>query len=219
MIADLTVEKLISKIRGKKWPGSSLKDGKLYHDLPFPGFENFSSHRSKSKVRWNHICNYISVQGKTVLDIGCSVGAFSILSSLSGATKVLGVDYDQQSIEVAKYVASKVGAKNVEFWCCNIDSKFIENIDYFNVIIWLSQWMWLVKQLGMSEAKKLLYLASKKSDSMIFESAADDGMARIKGTTQADIENIFSSNTRYSKVRNIGTTPGWKKRNILIGEV
>jgi len=218
-IVDQRAREIISKIRGRKYNGSSLINGKLYHDLPFPGFESFSSHRSKTKVRWEHICRYISVKGKSVLDIGCSVGAFSIFSSLAGATKVLGLDYDRESIEVAKYAVSKVGVKNIEFWCCNIDSKLIEKLDHFDVIIWLSQWMWLVKQLGMAEARWILSLASRKSDSMIFESAADDGMARIKGTSQADIEKIFREATCYSRVTNIGVSPGWKKRNILIGEL
>jgi SAM-dependent methyltransferase len=218
-MTDSMAQELISKIRGRKYAGSSLKNGKLYHDLPFPGFENFDSHRSKTKVRWNYIRKYVSVKEKSVLDIGCSVGSFSILSSLSGASKVLGVDYDRESIDLAKYVANKVGAKNVEFRCSNIDSKFAEELDYFDVVIWLSQWMWIVKQLGMDEAKKLLFLISKKSAIMIFESAADDGMAAITGMTQSDIEDIFRKNTCYSKVKNIGSTPGWKMRNILIGEI
>jgi hypothetical protein len=195
-MTDSMAQELISKIRGRKYAGSSLKNGKLYHDLPFPGFENFDSHRSKTKVRWNYIRKYVS-----------------------GASKVLGVDYDRESIDLAKYVANKVGAKNVEFRCSNIDSKFAEELDYFDVVIWLSQWMWIVKQLGMDEAKKLLFLISKKSAIMIFESAADDGMAAITGMTQSDIEDIFRKNTCYSKVKNIGSTPGWKMRNILIGEI
>jgi|GEM_PF-3691082 len=218
-MSDVGANKLASKIRGNKYPGSSLINGKVYHELPFPGFEGLPSHRHSTRARWNHISKYVSVNGKSVLDLGCSVGAFSILSSLSGASKVLGVDYDKDSIELARYTANKVGAKNIEFKCCKIDSTFLEEVDYFDVIIWLSHWMWIVKQLGMAEAKRLLHLVSKKSSLMIFESAADDGRARIKGMTQEGIENIFKTNTCYTKVKNIGITPGWKKRNILIGEI
>ena len=136
---------LVSKIKGKKYGGSSLQDGKLYHDLPFSGFKDLSSHRGYTQTRWDYICKYISVKRRKVLDLGCSVGGFSILSSLSGANKVVGIDYDKDSIELAKYAAGQLKIKNIEFRCCEIDSKLIEGLEEFDVTIWLSQWMWLVK--------------------------------------------------------------------------
>ncbi len=211
-----SIDTLVSNIHGKQWDGSSIKDGKLYHNLPFLGFDTIKSHRTETQLRWDRISKYIPA-GKTILDLGCNVGAFSILASLAGASKVVGIDYDEQSLQIAKYVVNRMELKNIEFRCEEINSKLIEELGVFDVTLWLSQWMWLVKKLGMDEAKRLLYKMSKKSGFMIFESAANDGMAGIKAMTQKEIENIFRSNTCYSMVKNIGNTKEWYDRDILVG--
>jgi len=211
------LEELVSKIRGEAFLGSSTSPAVMYHELPFEQLGKIRSHRKGTRARWDFISKHISVNGKSVLDLGCSVGAFCILASLGGASKVVGIDYDSESIEVAKYAAKELGA-NVEFICRSIDSKFIEGLENFDLSIWLSQWMYVVKQLGMEEAKRLLYVVSKKCTTMVFESAANEGRGAIAGTTQSGIEEIFRSNTCYSKVKNIGCAPnGWAKRNILLG--
>lgn len=42
------------------------------------------------------------LQGKTFLDVGCGSGLFSIAAGALGAKKVLGFDYDPDSISVSK---------------------------------------------------------------------------------------------------------------------
>lgn len=212
------INELVARIKST-WPGSSTTSGVMYHDLPFPPFDKLRSHRKGTKIRWDLFTSHISVKGKSVLDLGCSVGAFCVLSALNGATKIVGIDYDPESIEVAKGIAEAVGVRNVEFRNNVIDSKLIEGLENFDLTIWLANWMWIVKQAGMDEARRLLSVMSKKSGAMVFESAADDGRGGIKGMTQAGIEKIFRENTCYTKVKNIGyARDGWVKRNILIGE-
>jgi ribosomal protein L11 methyltransferase len=43
-----------------------------------------------------------TIAGRTVLDLGCGSGILSIASSKLGAARVLGVDVDPLSVEVAK---------------------------------------------------------------------------------------------------------------------
>jgi len=48
------------------------------------------------------------LNGKTVLDIGCGSGLFSIAASALGAKKVVGFDYDPDCVSTAKDVLKKV---------------------------------------------------------------------------------------------------------------
>ncbi len=62
------------------------------------------------------------LSGKTVLDIGCGSGLFSIAASALGAKKVVGFDYDPQCVSTAKDMLehirpwdSKIKADSIEF--------------------------------------------------------------------------------------------------------
>jgi putative methylase len=67
------------------------------------------------------------INNKTVTDLGCGTGIFSIGAKITGAKKVFGVDIDKNSIEIAKRYSDKVNL-NIEF--LNIDvSEFNEKCD------------------------------------------------------------------------------------------
>jgi ubiquinone/menaquinone biosynthesis C-methylase UbiE len=56
-----------------------------------------------------------SVAGKTVLDMGCGSGRYSIALARAGAARVVGVDLGSRSIELARAVAERAGLVNLEF--------------------------------------------------------------------------------------------------------
>lgn len=47
------------------------------------------------------------VENKAVLDLGCGTGIFSVGAILTGAKKVVGIDVDKNSIEIARDYAEK----------------------------------------------------------------------------------------------------------------
>ncbi len=212
----MTLEEKITNIKGRKYGGSSTKDGKLYHALPFEEFANFRRHRGGTIERINNIARLTGVEGKSVLDLGCSVGGISFGMIQKGAKSVLGIDYDTESIEVANEVKAMKGYSNIEFRNQDITIELIKGLPTFDVIICLSQWMWIVKQKGMEYAKDLLFEISKKADMMIFESAANDGMARIKGATQEDVEKWLHECTCYERIKRHPSTKGWMNRSIFV---
>jgi len=207
----------VSRVGSKKIPGSSLEKGTLYHDLPYGGLSQFKNHRSKTADRVNKICSKIDFAGKRVLDLGCSVGGISFGIAKKGASDVHGVDYDTASIDVANEAAHYLGMNNVSFECADINEDWIQNrMPRVDVLVWLSHWMWLVKQVGLEKGKDLLYMASMNADELVFESAADDGMAAIRGATQKDIERWLHECTPYRSIKNIGPAGGWMRRDIFI---
>ncbi len=54
------------------------------------------------------------LRGKTVLDIGCNAGFYSIEMKRRGAARVLGVDFDDQYLAQARFAAEALGI-DIEF--------------------------------------------------------------------------------------------------------
>jgi len=213
----MPISELVNNIKGRKYAGSSTRDAKMYHDLPFEGLDEFSSHRGRTRKRIELINSHIGIKNKTVLDIGCSVGGISLGMAESGAKHVTGVDYAKDSIEIAQEAAMTLKMDDrTTFKVEEITIEWAKALPKYDVIIWLSQWMWIVKQHGMEYAQELLFEVSKKTDLMFFESSADDGMARIKGATQDDIQTWLKQFTVFRKLRRYKPVGGWMNRDLFL---
>jgi tRNA (mo5U34)-methyltransferase len=53
--------------------------------------------------------------GKSVLDIGCNAGFYSLEMKRRGASRVLGIDHDERYLEQARYASSVLGVRDIEF--------------------------------------------------------------------------------------------------------
>jgi len=53
--------------------------------------------------------------GKSVLDIGCNAGFYSVEMKRRGAARVLGVDWDERYLAQARFAADTLGFGDVEF--------------------------------------------------------------------------------------------------------
>ena len=212
----MNLEESIKQIKGRSYAGSSTKDGKLYHDLPFEGMENFVSHRGRTRQRIEHISSLVDVKDKRILDIGCSVGGLTLGIAEKGAMMAVGVDYDPQSINIANNARKLLKMANSRFYCQETTLEWMKSIKKFDIVVWMSHWMWMVKEYGMDIAKQMLFEISKKTDILIFESASDDGMARIKGSTQDDIEKWLFENTVFRNIKRVQSVGGWLHRDVFV---
>lgn len=80
------------------------------------------------------IAEIINLKSKTVLDLGCGDGTFSLSLADLGAKHVLGIDPATQAIQMAQEKALKNGYKNLLFDVGNIyDLKFNDN--QFDVVV------------------------------------------------------------------------------------
>ena len=67
-----------------------------------------------SDLLWNAL-SLGDIENKDILDLGCGCGIFSIGSMLLGANSAVGIDIDEDSINLAGESADKFNIDNVEF--------------------------------------------------------------------------------------------------------
>ncbi len=187
---------------GSHVPGSATRRGWLYHDFPLPEF-GLPTHRKNSASRIRKLSQHLPLYKAKVLDIGCSSGGISLGLALLGASKVIGVDHDPVAIMLARTVAEKY-----DIHCAQFEVSKIEDFQppQADILLWLSQWMWTVKEHGLEYSKDLLFEIPARSGAifMVFESAANDGKAAIPGATQDDLFEYLKSSTPFQKIRGIG---------------
>ena len=100
------------------------------HPKPKVGLEQYTTPSIiASDLIWN--ANSLGdIADKNIVDLGCGTGIFTIASSLMGANSSLGVDIDEDSINVACEVKNNFGLDNVDFVVsdiCNFSK--IDDID------------------------------------------------------------------------------------------
>lgn len=68
-------------------------------------------------IKWGGFVGAIpGIEGKTVLDVGCNAGFYSIEMKRRGASRVLGIDYDGDYLAQARFAAD----------VCNVEVEFRE---------------------------------------------------------------------------------------------
>jgi SAM-dependent methyltransferase len=214
----VSVAAATKKIRGRHRAGSSVESGKLYHQLPFGALGRLPAHRGNTLDRIRQLERMASFHGKSVLDLGCSAGAIGVgLVVFSRAAEVTLVDYDDQALLVARKLAGSLGQEDrVKTVCAEITPEWVrESMPRVDVVVWLSQWMWAVRQLGIAPALELLWEVSKKCDVLIFESAANDGEAGIRNSTQATIGAWLRESVRQERIRSEPNPGGWHNRRVF----
>jgi|TARA_R110002020_G_scaffold20041_1_gene68668 hypothetical protein len=85
-----------------------------------------------------------SFDGETVIDFGCSAGAICLDAKKRGAKRAVGLDYKEETIQVAKSLAKEMDL-DVEFYTFNIDDgldglKSLIGEDKFDHVFALSIW-------------------------------------------------------------------------------
>jgi tRNA (mo5U34)-methyltransferase len=72
-------------------------------DYPNVKFQRFAAHLP------------VDLTGKSVLDIGCNAGFYSMEMKRRGAERVVGIDSDDRYLEQARFAAETLGYDNIEF--------------------------------------------------------------------------------------------------------
>ena len=102
---------------------SSLKEriaalGPWFHNLRLCGFETAPDHflGDYPQIKFQRFSDALpqDLSGKTVLDIGCNGGFYSLEMKRRGADRVVGIDTDEHYLAQARFAANVTGA-DIEF--------------------------------------------------------------------------------------------------------
>lgn len=92
--------------------------GKWFHNLNLRGIQTAPDHflGDYPRNKWTHFADAIpaDLNGRTVLDIGCNAGFYSIEMKRRGADRVVGIDFDEVYLAQARFAAEICGA-DIEF--------------------------------------------------------------------------------------------------------
>jgi tRNA (mo5U34)-methyltransferase len=92
--------------------------GEWFHNIDLEGVQTAPDHflHDYPMVKWRRFDHVIpeDLGGRTVLDIGCNAGFYSLEMKRRGADRVVGIDADDRYLEQARFAAEVKGA-DIEF--------------------------------------------------------------------------------------------------------
>ncbi len=78
------------------------------------------------------------LSGRTLLDLGCNVGAMSFAAQSFSPVKSLGIEYDNEKVNVASRIARFCGLSTVQFRQGNVDYLGVEDLGVHDVVFCLA---------------------------------------------------------------------------------
>jgi tRNA (mo5U34)-methyltransferase len=92
--------------------------GNWFQNLNLRGVQTAPEHflGDYPSCKWQHFADAIprDLSGKTVLDVGCNAGFYSIEMKRRGAARVVGIDFDDEYLAQARF-AAEVCETHIEF--------------------------------------------------------------------------------------------------------
>ena len=92
--------------------------GPWFHNLDLHGVYTAPDHflGDYPEVKWRRFENALpeDLSGKSVLDVGCNAGFYSLEMKKRGAARVVGIDTDEKYLDQARF-AAKVSGEEIEF--------------------------------------------------------------------------------------------------------
>lgn len=90
-----------------------------FHNIDLGGIATAPDHflGDYPRLKWRQFADALpaSLDGRSVLDIGCNAGFYCVELKRRGAGRVLGIDHDPRYLEQARLVASTLGFDELEF--------------------------------------------------------------------------------------------------------
>src|SRR4051812_19764737 len=92
--------------------------GEWFHNIDLRGHPTAPHHflGDYPAIKWRRFENAVpaDLRGRSVLDVGCNAGFYSIALKRRGADRVLGIDWDERYLAQARF-AAEVSEVDVEF--------------------------------------------------------------------------------------------------------
>lgn len=156
--------------------------GDWFHNLNLQGVQTAPNHflGDYPEIKWRNFANAIplDLRGKTVLDIGCNAGFYSIEMKRRGADRVVGIDFDDLYLNQARFAAEICGAE-IEFQRLSVydvgalQEKF-DLVLFLGVFYHLRHPLLALDLIHEHVAKDLFVFQSMQRGSEAIETLADD---------------------------------------------
>src|SRR5205814_333047 len=92
--------------------------GEWFHNIELNGASTAPNHflGDFPAIKWRGFAHAIpqDLSGRSVLDIGCNAGFYSIEMKRRGAARVVGIDHDERYLNQARF-AAEVTEQEIEF--------------------------------------------------------------------------------------------------------
>ena len=96
--------------------------GPWFHNIDVHGVQTAPEHflGDYPSVKWRHLSTALpaNLSGKSVLDIGCNAGFYSVEMKRRGAARVLGIDTEEHYLKQARLVRDELGL-DIEYRRCS----------------------------------------------------------------------------------------------------
>ncbi|MFC3165424.1 TIGR04290 family methyltransferase [Ciceribacter thiooxidans] len=93
--------------------------GPWFHNLRIEGIETAPDHflGDYPAFKWKHFRHVVpdDLEGRSVLDIGCNAGFYSLQMKERNAGRVVAIDSDPRYLDQARFAAEKAGHGDIEF--------------------------------------------------------------------------------------------------------
>jgi tRNA (mo5U34)-methyltransferase len=113
--------------------------GEWFHNIRLEGVQTAPHHflGDYPRIKWERFAHALpaDLRGKTVLDVGCNGGFYSIEMKRRGADRVVAVDIDERYLNQARF-AAKVSGVDIEF--ANLDVYHVRDLaESFDIVLFL----------------------------------------------------------------------------------
>lgn len=157
-----------------------LSNKKNFDYQPNFVFKNYQSGvRIEASIkRWNKIKKVLSKYNniKTLKDIGCCTGFFTLNSSIDLKLQAIGYDNNQEFISMAKFLAKEknINVKKIEFFNLNVNLKNTAYVANTDVTLLLSIWHHWVYSYGLNVATQILKKIWEKTETLMFFESGEE---------------------------------------------
>jgi tRNA (mo5U34)-methyltransferase len=181
--------------------------GDWFHNLNLRGVQTAPNHflGDYPETKWRNFANAIpaDLRGKTVLDIGCNAGFYSIEMKRRGADRVLGVDSDDTYLAQARFAAEMCEAdiefRNLSVYDVAALGERFDLIVFMGVFYHLRHPLLALDLIHEHVAKDLLIFQSMQRGSESVQSLADDYLFwQTQVFEQENFPRMFFIEKKYS---------------------
>jgi len=157
--------------------------------------------------------DYGDIKDRIVCDLGCGDGIFAIGAALLGAKRVIGVDLDQNALNVAQQNSEFLGIEEVtNFICDDVNSFSVEDVDVIDTVFQNPPFgvrnrgadvVFLEKALSIANVTYSIHLAGQEGKNRAFLSEKIEelgGSVNQIETFQFPIKPIYERHTKQKHI-------------------